>query len=103
VSEGEYLYGWGEMAEEDSDNRHFDRIQSAGGQRALAAEMNGRFIARYPTCKVRRGRTAKRCECCGKTIPSGQRRYDWAGATGRLYWHETCLPPHWFLRGFGWD
>lgn len=105
MSESEYLYlaGYGEKADEDSHDRHLDAIQSAGGQRTLAAEMNRLFVARYPTCKVRKGRTAKRCQCCGTTIPVGVRRYDWAGAAGRLYWHETCFPPDWFLRGLGWD
>lgn len=106
MSEGEYLYyeGLAELAEEDADQRDLDGILDAGGEEALASEMNRRFLNRYSrSAKVRRGRKPARCECCRKPIAVGSPRMNYAGRTGRLQWHEGCPPPHWFLRGFGWD
>ena len=105
MSEGEYLYyeGLSDLAEEDAEQRDLDDLMTIGGTAALADEMNDRFLRRYTTAKVRVGRSPKRCYTCGQTVQVGVRRMDYAGKTGRLYWHETCLPPQWFLRRFGWD
>jgi hypothetical protein len=91
---------------ETEDDEFLDELERRGGKTALAAEMNHRFLLQYPLAKIRKGKIAKVCEDCKKMIPAGVNRMDYSEPRSkgvRVYWHNKCLPPQWFLKKYGWE